>query len=48
MKVKVNYLQNGELGSSSVNGDVYETAREQARELVPEGAEVISIMVDRG
>lgn len=47
VEVKVNRLQDGELGAVSVVGDDYGTARDQAFELVPEGAVRISIMVDR-
>ncbi|WP_440102350.1 hypothetical protein [Glutamicibacter mishrai] len=47
MEVKVNYLQDGAIGSVSVNGSEYETARDQASELVPDGAVRLSIMVDR-
>lgn len=43
----MNYLQNGEPGAVSVIGDDYETARDQAFDLVPEDAETLSIMVDR-
>lgn len=43
----MNYLQGGEPGAVSVIGDDYETARDQAFELVPEGAVRLSIMVDR-
>ncbi len=45
--VKVNYLQDGEHGAVSVIGDNYETARDQAFDLVPEGAVRLSIIVDR-
>ncbi len=44
----MNYRQDGAVGAVAVNGDDYETARDQAYELVPEGAQVLSIMVDRG
>lgn len=44
----MNYLQDGVPGAVSVIGDDYETARDQAFELVPEGAVRLSIMVDRG
>lgn len=47
VEVKVNYMQDGELGAVSVIGDDYEIARDQAFELVPEDAERLSIMVDR-
>ena len=43
----MNYLQKGELGAVSVNDNEYEVARDKALELVPEGAEAISIQVDR-
>ncbi|MGO2122456.1 hypothetical protein [Glutamicibacter arilaitensis] len=43
----MNYLQDGEPGAVSVIGDDYETARDQAFDLVPEDAERLSIMVDR-
>lgn len=47
VEVTVNYLQDGEPGAVSVIGDDYETARDQAFDLVPEDAERLSIMVDR-
>lgn len=47
MEVKVNYLQDGEPGAVSVIGDDYEASRDQAFELVPEGAVRLNIMVDR-
>ncbi|WIV42604.1 hypothetical protein [Glutamicibacter nicotianae] len=47
MEVKVNYLQDGEPGAVSVIGDDYETARDQAFELVPQEALRLTIMVDR-
>ena len=43
----MNYRQDGELGAVSVVDSDYETARDKAFELVPEGAEKLSIMVDR-
>ena len=47
MQVTVNYRQNGELGAEPIVDSNYETARDKAFELVPEGAEKLSIMVDR-
>ncbi|MGO4297076.1 hypothetical protein [Glutamicibacter sp. MCAF14] len=47
MEVTVNYLQDGVPGAVAVIGDDYETARDQAFDLVPEGAVRLSIMVDR-
>ncbi len=46
-KYKVDYMHDGEPGAASVVGYDYETARDQAFELVPEGAVRISIMMDR-
>lgn len=43
----MNYLQDGVPGAVSIIGDDYETARDQAFDLVPEDAETLSIMVDR-
>ena len=43
----MNYLQDSVPGAVSVIGDDYETARDQAFDLVPEGAVRLSIMVDR-
>ena len=47
MEVKVNYLQDGKIMAASAVGDDYEAARDQASELVPDGAVRLSIMVDR-
>lgn len=43
----MNYLQDGQLGSVSFIGEAYEEARDQGLELVPEGAQVLSYMVER-
>ncbi|WP_404291515.1 hypothetical protein [Glutamicibacter arilaitensis] len=48
MEVKVTYEQDGEIGSVAVHGNVYETARDEAFSMVPEGAQRTSIRVDRG
>lgn len=47
MEVKVTYELDGEIGAASVIGDAYETARDEAFALVPEGAQRLSIRVDR-
>lgn len=47
VEVKVNYLQDDETGAVSVVDKDYEAARDKAYELVPEGAQVLSIQVDR-
>lgn len=47
MEVKVTYELDGEIGTVEVLGDAYEVARDQAFDLVPEGAMKLHIMVDR-
>lgn len=46
MEVTVTYEQDGEYGTVSVNHADYETARDEAYKLVPEGAQPLSIRVD--
>lgn len=48
MEVIVTYEQGGEHGAVSVHGPYYETARDEAFSMVPEGAQRLSIRVDRG
>lgn len=47
MEVIVTYEQDGQTGTVSVHGTNYETARDEAYKLVPEGAQRLSIRVDR-
>lgn len=47
MEVIVTYEQDGENGAVSVHGPDYETARDEAFSMVPEGAQRLSIRVDR-
>jgi len=47
MEVIVTYEQDAEYGTVSVNHADYETARDEAYKLVPEGAQRLSIRVDR-
>lgn len=47
MEVKVTYELDGEIGAASVIGAEYETARDEAFDLVPDSAQRTSIRVDR-
>lgn len=47
MEVIVTFEQDGQTGTVSVNHADYETARDEAYKLVPEGAQRLSIRVDR-
>lgn len=47
MELIVTYEQDAEYGTVSVNHADYETARDEAYKLVPEGALRLSIRVDR-
>lgn len=47
MEVIVTYEQDGEYGTVSVHGPDYETARDEAYGMVPEGARRLNIRVDR-
>lgn len=47
MEVKVTYELDGEIGAVSVIGGEYETARDEAFDLVPDSAQRTSIHVDR-
>lgn len=47
MEVIVTYEQDGQTGTVSVHGTDYETARDEAFGMVPEGAQRLSIRVDR-
>ncbi len=47
MEVTVTYEHDGEIGAVSAHGADYETARDEAYEMVPEGAQRLSIRVDR-
>lgn len=46
MEVIVTYEQDGEYGTVSVNGPDYYKARDEAFNLVPEGAQRLNIRVD--
>lgn len=47
MEVLITYELNGEQGTTSAIDADYETARDKAFEMVPEGAQRLSIRVDR-
>ncbi|WPR65267.1 hypothetical protein SLW73_02700 [Glutamicibacter protophormiae] len=47
MEVIVTYEQDGESGTVSVHGPDYYAARDEAFSMVPEGAQRLSIRVDR-
>lgn len=47
MELIVTYEQGGEYGTVSVNHADYETALDEAYKLVPDGAQSLSIRVDR-
>lgn len=47
MEVLIAYELNGEFGTTSAIDPDYEAARDQAFALVPEGAQRLSIRVDR-
>ncbi|MGQ3384553.1 hypothetical protein [Glutamicibacter sp. TV12E] len=47
MEVLITYELNGENGTTSAVDADYETARDKAFDLVPEGAQRLNIRVDR-
>lgn len=47
MEVIVTYEQDWQTGTVSVHGTDYETARDEAFSMVPDGAQRLSIRVDR-
>lgn len=47
MEVIVTYEQEGQTGAVSVHGPDYYAARDEAFRMVPEGAQRLSIRVDR-